>query len=241
MSIELDCPLCYRQWKVRDDQANRRTACPGCDEEFYVPETQGARGGSGRRSDRDDEEDEPTSGGFGGLSKGTLIGIGAGAGGLLLVVGIVLAVVLAKRPPQTNVAQPNSPQTNPPGGFRPGGVPEDREISRNKFHRIAPFHTLAQVEQMFGPGTPIAAPEMREILNTDGCQTFCPPQTADKICDSPVVAFYKWQKDRMAIYATFNSKAPTGVLVCAVYVGPDVPFKKVSELKPNLGTMNTLP
>jgi hypothetical protein len=236
MSIELDCPLCDRQWKVRDDQVNRRTYCPGCDEEYYVPERLGARAGSGRSRD-DDGDDEPAPRG---LSRGALIGIGAGAGGFLLIAVIVTVVMLSRPSPTTTAPFAQSPTTTA-AGPGPGQVGTRRELTRTVFHTIAPTSTRAKVEEMLGPGTPIAATEMRESLATDGCQTFCPPTTADKICASPVIGFYKWTKDRMSIYVAFNSKDATGVLVCAVYIGPDVPFKKVSQFKPNIFAMNALP
>lgn len=244
MSIELDCPLCYEQWKVRNDQVNRRTHCPKCDEEYYVPE----KFGSGFR---EDDEDGPAPRG---LSTGAMIGIGAGVGGFLLLAGVGLAIVLSQRVPTTTVPPAGRPQvasnTQPaprPAPFAPNPAPvrprpafpaDANEPGRTAFHRIIFTATRSTFEEMLGPGTPIAAAEMRTSLATDGCEGFCPPAKADKICSGPGVAFLKWKKDDKTIYAAFKSNEAAAAMVCAVYIGPDVPFNKKSEFKPNLFAMN---
>lgn len=190
-----------------------------------------------------DDDDESASRG---LSKGAVIGIVAGGAGLLLVASIVTAVLLARNASKTTtpVTQGNPPTTTP---ARPGlgtaPVPPQRDLSLAAFRDIVSAFNpnRSNAEKRLGPGTPVSGAEMRKHVEVNGIMGDLLQVEADYVFNRPVSAFYKWKTDKRAIYVAFNSKDPSGVFLCAVYEGPDVPFNKTHEFLPNLSILNHLP
>jgi hypothetical protein len=228
MSIGLDCPLCQQHWSVGEDQEGRRTRCPGCGEVYYVPQEDrlAARPGAAqparrsRLADEDDRSERELALAGAGNSRGLLLGLTLGAGGVLLVGVIVLAVVLARSGGKGGDSSGRPGDQSGDRG-RPAVAADNPNVTVEKFRTIRHTATLAQIEAMIGPAALLTRGEMRTTLSHQDCVRFCNAAQADTICNSPKVGLYQWKNGRNVIHLAITPNQDNGVLVCAVFVGPN--------------------
>jgi hypothetical protein len=191
---------------------------------YYVPEEERVptRRGPARQSRRDDDNDRPELDlalAGAGNSRPLLLGLAIGAGSVLLVGVIVLAVLLARRTPEGS----NPPDTaNDPGRApaRPAGVADNAKVTVERFRTIKHTASLAEIEALLGPAAALTPREMRATLSHKDCQLFCKPPQADAICNSPKVGFYQWKNGDKVIHLAITPNQEKGIVVCLVFVGP---------------------